>query len=120
MLPNCLLPPELRFFAGGDRSLRGYGYQELGPVNDAGLVSGGKYLAVISGEYEYALNETWAVAGFADVGNAFDAQNSDLKTGIGAGLRWRSPVGVVRIDVAAAIDEVGTPLRLHLIIGPDL
>ena len=114
------LPPELRFFAGGDRSLRGYGYQELGPVNDAGLVSGGKYLAVISGEYEYALNETWAVAGFADVGNAFDAQNSDLKTGIGAGLRWRSPVGVVRIDVAAAIDEVGTPLRLHLIIGPDL
>ena len=114
------LPPELRFFAGGDRSLRGYGYQELGPINDAGLVSGGKYLAVISGEYEYALNETWAVAGFADVGNAFDARSSDIKTGLGAGLRWRSPVGVVRIDLASAIDEDGSPLRLHLIIGPDL
>lgn len=114
------LPPELRFFAGGDRSLRGYGYQELGPRNDAGLVSGGKYLAVISGEYEYALNETWAVAGFADVGNAFNAEDSQIKTGIGAGVRWRSPVGVVRIDVAAAIDEEDTPLRVHLIIGPDL
>jgi translocation and assembly module TamA len=114
------LPPELRFFAGGDRSIRGYGYQELGPENSAGKVRGGSYLAVLSGEYEYALNDAWALAGFADVGNAFDADSSKIKTGIGTGLRWRSPVGVVRLDFAFAIDEPSSPLRFHLVIGPDL
>ena len=114
------MPPELRFFAGGDRSIRGYDYQELGPLNAAGRVRGGKYLAVVSGEYEYALNPSWAVAGFTDLGNAFDVDNAELRAGIGAGVRWRSPVGVVRIDVAYAVDEEENPFRLHLIIGPDL
>jgi translocation and assembly module TamA len=133
------LPPELRFFAGGDRSIRGYNYQELGPLNGLNKVRGGKYLAVLSGEYEYAFNDTWALAGFADVGNAFDSSavsasgdsssgagggsintNSSIKKSVGAGLRWRSPVGIVRIDFAFAIDEPASPLKLHLVIGPDL
>jgi translocation and assembly module TamA len=112
------LPPELRFFAGGDRSIRGYGYQELGPLNNANEVRGGKYLAVISGEYEYSFNDTWGVAGFGDIGNAFDSNGSDAKPSVGAGLRWRSPVGLVRVDVAYALDE--KEIRPHLIIGPDL
>jgi translocation and assembly module TamA len=118
-----LLPPELRFFAGGDRSVRGYRYQALGPRNGAGRVRGGKYLAVLSGEYEYALNERYAIASFVDLGNAFDPRVSNLgstKIGAGVGLRWHSPVGAVRLDVAYALDEPGTPARLHLIIGPDL
>jgi len=114
------MPPELRFFAGGDRSIRGYNYQELGPLNSAGKVRGGKYLAVLSGEYEYAFNETWALAGFADVGNAFDVGSSDVKKTVGTGVRWRSPVGIVRIDFAFALDEENSPLKLHLVIGPDL
>ncbi len=114
------MPPELRFFAGGDRSIRGYNYQELGPLNAAGKVRGGKYLAVLSGEYEYAFSENWAVAGFADVGNAFDAGNADVKKTVGTGIRWRSPVGIVRVDFAFALDDDNSPLKLHLIIGPDL
>jgi translocation and assembly module TamA len=113
------LPPELRYFAGGDRSLRGYSYQELGPTNASGNVRGGKYLALLSGEYERRINESWAIAGFVDTGNAFD-ENSSIKTGVGAGLRWRSPVGLVRLDLAFAVDEPDSPARLHLIIGPDL
>ncbi len=114
------MPPELRFFAGGDRSVRGYNYQELGPLNAAGKVRGGKYLAVLSGEYEYAFNETWALAGFVDIGNAFDAGSSDIAKTVGTGIRWRSPVGIVRIDFAFALDEDKSPLKLHLVIGPDL
>ncbi len=114
------MPPELRFFAGGDRSIRGYNYQELGPLNTAGKVRGGKYLAVLSGEYEYAFNETWALAGFADVGNAFDAGSSEVAKTLGTGIRWRSPVGIVRIDFAYALDDEKSPLKLHLVIGPDL
>ena len=47
------LPPELRFFAGGDRSIRGFDYQQLGETNATGGVIGGKYLTVASAEYEY-------------------------------------------------------------------
>ena len=113
------MPPELRYFAGGDRSLRGYGYQELGPLNDAGKVRGGKYLAVVSGEYELKLTDSWAAAVFADVGNAFD-RDSKVETALGVGIRWRSPVGLVRLDFAAALDAPNDPFRVHLIIGPDL
>jgi translocation and assembly module TamA len=116
-----LLPPEIRFFAGGDRSVRGYRYQALGPLNNQGRVRGGKYLATLSSEYEYALSTSYAIAGFADVGNAFDAPgNADLQKALGFGLRWYSPVGVVRLDVGYALDRAGSPARLHLVIGPDL
>ena len=113
------MPPELRYFAGGDRSVRGFGYQELGPINDAGQVKGGKYLAVVSGEYERKLSSSWAAAVFADVGNAFD-QDSKIETAIGVGVRWRSPVGLVRLDFAAPLNSANDPVRVHLIIGPDL
>jgi translocation and assembly module TamA len=112
------LPPELRFFTGGDRSVRGYRYQTLGPLNAGGKVRGGKYLAVVSGEYEYSFSDTWGAATFIDLGNAFDASGNQLKKSVGAGMRWRSPVGVVRLDLAYAIDE--QRLRPHLVIGPDL
>ncbi len=115
------LPPELRFFAGGDRSIRGYRYQDLAPVNANNRVRGGRYLTVASGEYEYAWNDQYAIAAFLDVGNAFDSfANLDSKIGAGFGLRWRSPVGVVRLDIGYAIDEPTKPARLHLVIGPDL
>jgi translocation and assembly module TamA len=113
------LPPDLRFYAGGDRSLRGYDFQALGPTNASGRVIGGRYLALGSVEVEKTLSEAWAAALFLDAGNAFDAERT-LKLGPGLGVRWRSPVGLVRIDLAAAWREAGRPLRLHLVLGPDL
>jgi translocation and assembly module TamA len=115
------LPPQLRFFAGGDRTIRGYGFQTLGPENDAGFVIGGKHLAVLSAEFERDVARDWAVAGFVDTGNAFsDTSDFELRTGVGFGVRWRSPVGLVRIDLGHGLDEPDNSIELHLVIGPDL
>jgi translocation and assembly module TamA len=114
------LPPELRFFAGGDRSLRGFGFQELGPLNDSGEVRGGPYLALASAEYERRLSDTWAVAGFIDAGNAFDTGQFEPVVSVGTGVRWRGPVGLVRLDLGVGVSEDDLPLRLHLIIGGEL
>lgn len=113
------LPPELRYFAGGDLSVRGYGYQDLGPVNARGRVVGGRYLLTASAEYEQALDSEWAVAGFVDGGNAYDSGQFEPEFGVGVGVRWRSPVGLVRLDLAVPLDDPGA-IRPHLVIGPDL
>ncbi|MEJ2316183.1 MAG: autotransporter assembly complex protein TamA [Gammaproteobacteria bacterium] len=114
-----LLPKSLRFFAGGDNSVRGYGYESLGPKNNAGTVIGGRHLFIASLEYEYMIKDPWGAALFVDTGNAFnDWQNMDLQTGVGFGARWRSPIGPVRVDVAWPTDDFSDP-HLHLSIGPD-
>ncbi len=114
------LPPSIRFFAGGDRSVRGYDYQALGPKNPRGEVIGGKHLLVGSVEYEHRIFKNWSVAAFYDLGNAFNEPSEPLKQGPGLGLRWHSPVGPIRIDIASAINERETPWRLHISVGPDL
>src|SRR5262249_60004900 len=78
------LPPELRFFAGGDRSIRGFDYQELGSTNAAGKVIGGTYLTVGSAEIEHYFLPKWGVAFFVDGGDAF--RTGDFSMNIGAGL----------------------------------
>lgn len=113
------LPPSLRFFAGGDRSVRGYGYNELGPRDADGDVIGGQNLAVASVEYEHMLNQRWGGAVFVDVGNAFDDQ-FEPRVGVGVGARWRSPIGPVRVDIGVGIDDPERPVTLHFNIGPDL
>jgi translocation and assembly module TamA len=115
-----LLPASLRFFAGGDNSIRGFGFKNLGPTNARGLVIGGRYLAVGSVEYEHRVRDKWAVAVFSDFGNAFNDFNDKLHYSIGTGIRWRSPVGPVRLDIATGISEDDTPVRLHLTLGPEL
>lgn len=114
------LPPSIRFFAGGDRSIRGYDYQAVGPKNPEGQVLGGKNLLVGSLEYEQKILDKWSLAGFYDIGNAFNDFSEPLKYGAGIGVRWQSPVGLIRVDVAAALSENGYPLRLHITVGPDL
>lgn len=114
------LPASLRFFAGGDQSIRGFGYQELGPEDDEGNIIGGKHRLLASAEYERMFTERWGMAVFADAGNAFNDTDLDVEAGVGAGVRWRSPVGVVRVDLATPVTEPGTSVQLHLVIGPDL
>ena len=113
------LPPEVRFFAGGDVSVRGYDYNTLGPTNDLGEVIGGRHLLVGSVEYEHRLAENWSGAVFYDVGNAIDSFGDELESGVGVGVRWRSPVGWVRVDLAKPLTE-DEGVRLHLRIGPEL
>ncbi len=113
------LPPSIRFFAGGDRSIRGYEYQSLGSLNASGQVTGGNSLLVGSVEAEYRLFKKWSVAVFLDAGNAFTDFQGEVKVGTGFGMRWISPVGLIRIDAGFGLDKEGSPFRLHLGIGPD-
>ncbi|MGB2129919.1 MAG: autotransporter assembly complex protein TamA [Marinobacterium sp.] len=112
------LPASLRFFAGGDNSVRGYDYQTLGPRGDDGDVIGGRYLVASSVEVDYLVRDKWRVAAFVDAGNAFDDNNMNLKTGAGIGARWQSPVGPIRLDLAVPLEETG--VRIHFTLGPDL
>ncbi|WP_420800871.1 autotransporter assembly complex protein TamA [Pseudomonas cavernae] len=114
------IPPSLRYYAGGDQSVRGYDYQSLSPQDNEGDRVGGRYMVAGSVEYQYAIAEKWRVATFVDQGNAFDSlEIPTLKTGVGMGLRWVSPVGPLRLDLARALDGDGG-LRLHFSMGPEL
>lgn len=114
------LPPGFRFFAGGDQSVRGFGYQELGREDEEGNVIGGESLMVASLEYEIRFLEKWGAAVFYDTGNASESFGGSLARGAGLGVRWRSPIGPIRADVAWALSEDDRPIRFHLNIGPDL
>lgn len=113
------LPPDVRFFAGGDNSVRGYGFQSLGPTDSNDDVIGGENVITASIEYEHALNERWGVAVFADSGNAFDDVSVNPRTGVGFGVVWRSPVGPLRAYLAHPLD-IDRAVRLHVTFGADL
>lgn len=115
------LPPQLRFFAGGDRSVRGYGYQSIGPENSYGRVIGGKNLLVGSTEVEHYFTPKWGMAVFVDAGNAFNGTDYRPQLGTGLGVRWLSPVGMIRVDLGTPVDNSDKHgVELHVVIGPDL
>ncbi|MFT5139488.1 MAG: translocation and assembly module TamA [Rhodothermales bacterium] len=114
------LPASIRFFAGGDQSIRGYGFETLGPTNAAGTVIGGNNLFEGSVELERLVKDQWAIAAFIDSGNAFNSTDLNAKTGIGFGLRWYSPLGPVKLDLAHPLDDQDRAIRIHVILGPDL
>ena len=117
------LPPSLRFYAGGDRSVRGYGWHEIGPKVDTDFgdyYTGASNVVTASLEVERYFKGPWGAAVFVDTGSAFEGRTPDLHTGVGIGLRWRSPVGPVRIDIARGLNSPDSPLTLHLNIGADL
>lgn len=114
------LPASIRYFAGGDQNVRGYQYQSLGPENGLGEVLGGKHLIVAAIEYDFNVRENWKMAVFYDAGNAFNELNDlELKESVGIGVRWLSPIGPIRVDLASALDD-DNKLRLHITMGPDL
>lgn len=123
------LPPSARFVAGGVESVRGYAFQSLGPMlprPDGELVLvGGKSLLTGSFETDVIfptgkLGEL-GFAVFVDTGNALPSfSDIRLETGVGAGLRWVSPVGVVRLDGAFGVSQPGAPFRVHFSMGPDI
>ncbi len=114
------LPTSIRYFAGGDQTVRGYRYESLGPENAAGDVIGGKHKLSAGLEYDFPIMDNWKLAVFADAGNAFnDFADYELKTGAGVGVRWLSPIGPIRVDLASALDN-DNKLRLHITMGPDL
>ncbi|OOF28075.1 autotransporter assembly complex protein TamA [Salinivibrio sp. IB872] len=112
-------PPSLRFFAGGDNSIRGYGYETVSPVDDNGQLSGARYMLTGTLEYQYRLGGNWWWALFADGGDAW-THNLSWKRAAGTGIRWSSPVGPIRLDVARGFDNDDDDFRIHLTLGPEL
>jgi translocation and assembly module TamA len=115
------VPDTLLFRAGGDDSVRGYGYRTLGPVRD-GAVVGGPVLATGSIELMRRFSQTsqqwrdWYGAVFVDAGNAaINWTELDPALGYGVGVRWRSPIGPLRVDLAYG--EQVKSVRLHLSVG---
>jgi len=116
------LPASVRFFAGGDVSVRGYAYKSLGPTDPFGAVVGGENLLVGSVEVDQMITSEWALAAFIDSGNAYDQLNEfNPATGVGVGVRWFSPLGPIRVDVAFPLEkDAPDEYRLHITLGPDL
>jgi translocation and assembly module TamA len=114
------LPPSIRFFAGGDNNLRGYAYESISPTDEAGNLTGAKYMATSSLEYQYRVYGDWWLAAFMDAGDAFNDEFV-LKRGTGLGLRWASPVGPIRLDFAFGLEaEEGDQFQFHFGLGPEL
>jgi translocation and assembly module TamA len=115
------LPPSKRFYSGGDNSIRGFDFEALGPRDDNGEVIGGRYLAVGSLEAERRLSERWSAALFADGGNAYDPDyRAEAAYGVGLGIRWRSPVGPIRFDLAQGHYLEQREWKAHIVLGPEL
>ncbi len=113
------LPPSIRFFAGGDTSIRGYEFEGVGPEDAQGHVVGGSRLLTGSMEFDYQFRPSWSVAAFVDSGSAYNEQPRFF-TGVGGGIRWYSPIGPIRVDVAHPLDDPTTQWRLYVTVGPDL
>jgi translocation and assembly module TamA len=116
---DVAVPYTLLFRTGGDDSVRGYAYQSLGPRNAAGTAVGGRVVAVGSVELARPILRSmpalWG-ATFIDVGNAApDWTSLDAALGYGVGLRWRSPVGALRMDLAYG--QQVRKVRLHFSVG---
>jgi translocation and assembly module TamA len=115
------LPPSLRFFAGGDRSVRGYSYQSLGPMDTTGQVVGGRNLLTGSVELERAILQNWGVSVFYDAGNAFDSFNGlKLFQGAGVGLHYYTPVGALNLSLARQIGIDNPGYYIHFTVGFEL
>jgi translocation and assembly module TamA len=111
------MPEYYEFRAGGVRSVRGYGWESLFPKN---TITGGKNEVTASIEYEHELIPDWSVAAFFDAGNAFnDFDDIRPRYGTGLGLRWRSPVGMARIDVGVPVADSKTGVEVYITVGPE-
>ena len=115
------IPVTQLFITGGDTTVRGYGYRSIGARTDNGQLYGGRYLAVGSVEWQRPIvykgqMTDWESALFVDAGAVAD-KVGDLspRVGVGAGVRWRSPVGPLQADLAYGVKT--QELRLHLRLG---
>lgn len=112
------VPPALRFFAGGDRSVRGYGYKKISPKDQKGNLVGGSKLLATTLEYQYQVYPDWWIATFADAGLAANKYSpKELRYGSGLGVRWASPVGAIKLDIATPIRDKDGSKNIQFYIG---
>jgi translocation and assembly module TamA len=113
------VPPSMRFFVGGDNSLRGYSYESIAPRDEQEKLIGGQYMLTTSVEYQYRVYGDWWGAVFYDYGSAW-TEEPVWVSGAGVGVRWASPVGPIRLDFAWGLDKENDKFQIHFILGPEL
>jgi translocation and assembly module TamA len=103
------LPPNKRIYAGGGNSIRGFGYQRVGPLDSAHNPIGGKSALEFGLEARLRITKTWGGVVFAEGGNVFadlaPSFNTPFRWGVGAGVRYKSPIGLLRLDLATPINR---------------
>jgi translocation and assembly module TamA len=114
------VPSSMRFFTGGDQSIRGFSYETIAPEDDDGLLDGGLYLTVASIEYRYAITNSWKVAVFSDAGTATNDFSEEISTSTGIGAVWASPIGPIRFYLAKPLSDGDDSLAFHFMLGPEL
>ncbi|NVK55758.1 MAG: outer membrane protein assembly factor [Alteromonadaceae bacterium] len=118
------VPSSIRFFTGGDQSVRGFGYQKISPFvldeDGSRVLTGGKYLATASIEYAYPVADNWRAAVFTDVGTSTNDFSDPLARSIGVGAHWITLIGPVRFYIARGESEFESSWRFHFTLGPEL
>ncbi len=114
------VPATMRFFAGGDQSIRGFSYKSIAPRDEDNKLIGGKYLAVASLEYSYPIRENWRIATFIDGGTATNDFSEEILYGTGLGAAWASPIGPIKFFVGTPINGDENGVRIHFLMGPEL
>lgn len=117
------IPPSERFYAGGENSLRGYRYQTVSPLNKNKPI-GGRSLMTLSLEARFRLSEKIGLVGFYEVGNVYGGQipqfNHKQLQSVGVGLRYHTPIGPIRLDVAMPLNPrkgIDSPYQIYMSIG---
>lgn len=118
------IPADERFYAGGGGSIRGYGYQDVGPIDKKGRPTGGRSVMDWSIELRKRLNESFGLVAFVDGGAAHDTPyfdfNETVQWGAGVGIRYFTPIGPMRFDVAIPLNrrrDIDNTAQFYISIG---
>lgn len=118
------IPPSERFYAGSENTLRGYKYLTVSPLNHKHDPIGGRSIMVLSLEGRIRISESFGVVGFYEIGNVYSSPvpefNHRQLQSVGAGLRYHTPIGPIRLDVAVPLDRrkgVDNPVQVYMSIG---
>lgn len=113
------VPASKRFFAGGQGSVRGFSFESISPRDPQGALTGADKLITSSLEYQYDFRPAWAVVAFVDAGKAYVNDDEPFRTGAGLGVRWKTPVGAVGVDIAVPVDDDEYDgIQVHFYLGP--
>lgn len=121
-----MVPNDYRFYSGGGGTVRGHPYQSLGVTLDDGTDSGGASYVGLSGEIRAGVTESIGLVAFYDYGivgrDSFVSGDSDSHAGAGLGLRYQTPIGPIRLDVATPVssgddEEDASGVEVYIGIG---
>lgn len=120
---RAAVPADKRFYGGGGGSIRGYGYQQVGPFDAAGKPSGGLSMVETGAELRVRLTDTLGIAPFLDGGNVYTSDfptfDQHLRWGTGLGVRYYTPFGPLRLDIGVPLDrhDNDSAWQLYISIG---